>query len=120
DAAGQIEAPQDGQWTQEIAERYADRIVARITEHIPGLEGNIRRRVVLSPKELENININLIGGDPYSGHCGMQQFFLWRPLKALKNHETPVRNLYHIGASTHPGPGLAGNSGYMVARGLLS
>ncbi|MEQ8800889.1 MAG: NAD(P)/FAD-dependent oxidoreductase [Haliea sp.] len=120
DAAGQIEAPGDGQWTQEIAERYADRIVARISEHIPELVGSIRHRVVLSPKDLESINVNLVGGDPYSGHCGMQQFFLWRPLKALKNHETPVRNLYHIGASTHPGPGLAGNSGYMVARGLLS
>ncbi|QIB65120.1 phytoene desaturase family protein [Kineobactrum salinum] len=120
DAAGQIEAPGDGQWTQEIAERYADRIIARIGQHIPGLEGSIRCRVVLSPKDLESINVNLVGGDPYSGHCGMQQFLLWRPLKALKNHETPVRNLYHIGASTHPGPGLAGNSGYMVARGLLS
>ncbi|MDO8862025.1 NAD(P)/FAD-dependent oxidoreductase [Haliea sp. E1-2-M8] len=120
DAAGQIEAPGDGQWTQQIAERYADRIVARISEHVPGLAGSIRRRVVLSPKDLESINGNLVGGDPYSGHCGMQQFFLWRPLKALKNHQTPVRNLYHIGASTHPGPGLAGNSGYMVARGLLS
>lgn len=120
DAAGELEAPEDGEWTQEIAERYADRIVARISEHIPGLAGSIRHRVVLSPKELERINVNLVGGDPYSGHCGIQQFFLWRPLKALKNHETPVRNLYHIGASTHPGPGLAGNSGYMVARGLLS
>lgn len=120
DAAGEIAAPGDGQWTPEIAERYADRIVARIGEHIPGLAGSILHRVVLSPKDLESINVNLVDGDPYSGHCGMQQFFLWRPLKALKNHQTPVKNLYHIGASTHPGPGLAGNSGYMVARGLLS
>jgi phytoene dehydrogenase-like protein len=29
-----------------------------------------------------------------------------------------VRDLYHIGASTHPGPGLGGVSGLMVARGL--
>lgn len=24
----------------------------------------------------------------------------------MKNHNTPVKGLYHIGASTHPGPGL--------------
>ena len=72
----------------------------------------------MSPADLEKLNINLVGGDPYSGHCGMQQFFAWRPLKSIKNHDTTVKDLYHIGASTHPGPGLGGNSGYMVAKHL--
>jgi phytoene dehydrogenase-like protein len=26
--------------------------------------------------------------------------------------------LYHIGASTHPGPGLGGGSGYLLAKAL--
>jgi phytoene dehydrogenase-like protein len=64
------------------------------------------------------MNINLVGGDPYSGHCGMQQFLFWRPLRSLSNHTTTVKSLYHIGASTHPGPGLGGGSGYMVAKHL--
>ena len=34
------------------------------------------------------------------------------------NHTTPIRNLHHIGASTHPGPGLGGGSGYLVAKAL--
>jgi phytoene dehydrogenase-like protein len=29
-----------------------------------------------------------------------------------------VERLYHIGASTHPGPGLGGGSGYLVAKAL--
>jgi len=29
-----------------------------------------------------------------------------------------VKRLYHIGASTHPGPGLGGMSGFMVAQHL--
>jgi phytoene dehydrogenase-like protein len=32
------------------------------------------------------------------------------------NHRTPIARLYHIGASTHPGPGLGGGSGYLVAK----
>lgn len=118
DAAGEITVPADGKWTEEVREAYADRIVERIAEHIPNLKYNIISRKVLSPADLEALNINLVGGDPYGGACGLDQSFLWRPLKALKNHETPLKNLYHIGASTHPGPGLGGGSGYLVAKSL--
>ena len=33
-------------------------------------------------------------------------------------HETAVAGLWHIGASTHPGPGLGAGSGYLVAKEL--
>jgi len=118
DAAGTIPIPVDGSWTEDVREAYADRIVERIAEHIPNLKASIIARTVLSPADLEAININLVGGDPYGGDCGLDQFFLWRPLRALKNHQTPLKNLYHIGASTHPGPGLGGGSGYLVAKNL--
>ncbi len=118
DAAGVIPIPADGRWTEAVREAYADRIVARIAEHIPNLKENIIARSVLSPADLEAININLVGGDPYGGDCSLDQYFLWRPLRALKNHQTPLKNLYHIGASTHPGPGLGGGSGYLVAKKL--
>ena len=60
----------------------------------------------------------LVGGDPYGGYCGVDQFFLWRPFKGTINHRTPVPGLYHIGAATHPGPGLGGGSGYLLAKSL--
>ena len=44
------------------------------------------------------------------------------PIVRLWNPESgssfPVKDLYHIGASTHPGPGLGGGSGYLVASRL--
>ena len=61
------------------------------------------------------MNINLVGGDPYGGLCSIDQFFLWRPSAAPA---TPVRGLHHIGASTHPGPGLGGGSGFLAAKAL--
>ena len=118
DAAATIDVPLSGEWTESVREQYADRIIERLCDYIPNLKSNILSRSVLSPADLEKLNINLVGGDPYSGHCGMQQFFAWRPLKSIKNHDTTVKDLYHIGASTHPGPGLGGNSGYMVAKHL--
>ena len=118
DAAGEIKTPEDGAWTEELREAYADRIIERLARYIPNLKDSIIARTVLSPADLEAINVNLVGGDPYGGACSLDQFFLWRPLRSLKNHDTPVKNLYHIGASTHPGPGLGGGSGYLIANRL--
>lgn len=118
DAAGEIEAPGSGAWDDDVAGRYADRIQARLSEHIDGFEGSIVGRRVFSPADLERLNMNLVGGDPYSGACTIDQFLLWRPFGPSKGHRTPVKDLYHIGASTHPGPGLGGNSGFLVGSSL--
>lgn len=118
DAAGEIPAPADGHWDEETRERYADRIVARLRQHISNLDQALLGRKVLSPADLERLNMNLVGGDPYSGDCALDQFMLWRPLASTKNHQTPIKKLYHIGASTHPGPGLGGVSGYLVGKQL--
>jgi phytoene dehydrogenase-like protein len=118
DAAGDIDHG-DGRWTESLRERYADRIQQRIAQHIPNLESALRKRVVLSPADLQAANINLEHGDPYSGSLALDQNFLWRPFAQQPGHRTPVRNLFHVGASTWPGPGLGGGSGTLVARDLL-
>jgi phytoene dehydrogenase-like protein len=102
-----------------LRERYADRIQRRIAQHIPNLESALRKRVVLSPADLQAANINLEQGDPYSGSLALDQNFLWRPFAKQPGHGTPVRALFHIGASTWPGPGLGGGSGTLVAHQLL-
>ena len=118
DVRAEIECPANGQWNEDIREAYADRVIEQLSENILNLKSATLKRVVYSPKDLENANINLLHGDAYSGVCSLDQFLFWRPLKALKNHQTPVSNVYHIGASTHPGPGLAGGSGYLVAKSI--
>ena len=45
-------------------------------------------------------NINLVHGDPYGGSLALDQNFLWRA-----PHRTQVPGVWHVGASTHPGPG---------------
>lgn len=108
----------DGTWTEAVGEAYADRIQARLDQAMPGFSELVVGRKVLTPADLEAMNPNLVGGDPYSGACTLDQFFLWRPFPGAKGHETPVKALYHIGASTHPGPGLGGGSGFLVAKSL--
>jgi phytoene dehydrogenase-like protein len=118
DAAGELDVG-DGSWTEKLRERYADRIQARIARHIPNLDSAVRTRVVLSPADLQASNVNLHRGDPYSGSLTLDQNFLWRPFPASPGHTTAVDRLWHIGASTHPGPGLGAGSGTLVAKQLL-
>jgi phytoene dehydrogenase-like protein len=118
DAAGKIAVPADGKWTETVREAYADRIEAILSRHIDDFQTIKLARKAYSPADLEAMNINLVGGDPYGGFCGLDQSFLWRPFKSSVNHRTFIRNLYHIGASTHPGAGLGGGSGFMLAQAL--
>jgi phytoene dehydrogenase-like protein len=113
DAAGELDVGA-GTWTESLRERYADRIQARLAKHIPNLEGAIVGRTVLSPADLQAANVNFVHGDPYGGSLALDQSFLWRA-----PHRTPVDRVWQVGASTHPGPGLGGGSGALVAAQLL-
>jgi phytoene dehydrogenase-like protein len=116
DAAGLIDVPAGGRWTTALREAYADRVMDHIGRHVPNLKSSVLARAVLSPADLEGLNMNLVGGDPYGGDCSLDQSFLWRPLSPARNHETHIAHLWHIGASTHPGPGLGGGSGFHLAK----
>lgn len=118
DASGELSHLCNGEWTEELREAYADKIIDRISDYISNVKSATIARKVISPKDLSQLNINLVNGDPYGGLCEIGQYLVFRPLKSTKNHTTPIKNLYHSGASTHPGPGLGGGAGYLIAQHL--
>lgn len=115
DAKGEIPG---SAWTEALREAFADRIEAILARHIRNFDAIKLARRAYSPADLEALNPNLVGGDPYGGACAVDQFFLWRPFASSRNNTTGVRDLLHIGASTHPGPGLGGGSGFNAAKAL--
>jgi phytoene dehydrogenase-like protein len=117
DSAGELDTRHG--WTTALAEGYANRVLDRISGHAPDLRRKIRMIDVLTPHDLEARNPNAFNGDPYGGSTELDQNLLWRPLASLGRHATPVDRLWHIGASTHPGPGLNGGSGHLVAATLI-
>jgi phytoene dehydrogenase-like protein len=117
DAAGELDVG-DGTWGEALREAYADRIVGRLGESIENLSTATLARKVLSPVDLEALNCNLVDGDIYAGSCALDQNLVWRPLASAPGHRTTVEGLWHVGASTHPGPGLGAGSGYLVAKEL--
>ena len=113
------ELPSRVEWDDDLRERYADRIQERLARHIPNLESAIVKRVALGPHDLARMNVNLRHGDPYGGALTIDQNFLWRPFPGSSGHTTAIERLWHIGASTWPGPGLGAGSGTLVAQALL-
>ena len=117
DSAGELDTTAG--WTAALAQGYANRVLDRIARHAPDLRSKIRMIDVLTPQDLHARNPNAVNGDPYAGSAELDQSLLWRPLASLGRHATPVDRLWHIGASTHPGPGLNGGSGHLVATMLI-
>ncbi|WP_284753016.1 NAD(P)/FAD-dependent oxidoreductase [Arthrobacter sp. efr-133-R2A-120] len=116
DAAGVL-AVDDG-WSVELKEQYMERVLSRIEHFAPGTRDSVLAWDILAPTDLASENPNAVKGDPYGGSAELFQNLLWRPFPEAAGHRTPMRGLWHIGASTHPGPGLSGGSGHLVAQRL--
>ncbi|MCB1341202.1 MAG: NAD(P)/FAD-dependent oxidoreductase [Pseudooceanicola sp.] len=115
DAKGEIDATD---WSDATREAFADRIEATLARHIRDFDAIKLARAAHSPADLERMNVNLVGGDPYGGLCTLDQFFVFRPSARTPDGTGLVRGLIQIGASTHPGPGLGGGSGFLAAKRL--
>ena len=66
DLAGEVDCG-DGTWTPEIRDAYAERIITMLEPHITNIRSAAIETFALSPADLQAMNINLVGGDPYGG-----------------------------------------------------
>jgi len=119
DAAGEI-AVGNETWTEDLKNRFADRIVKLLGRYLPNVPGAILGRHIISPQDLARYNPNSGPGDPYAGSLELAQNFLFRPLPSQPSHQTCVPNIFLVGAGTWPGAGVNGSSGYIVAQQLLT
>ena len=117
DALGQIDI--SGGWSDEAASAYVDRVLSRIETFAPGLNSVVLAVATLPPTALLAANRNAVSGDPYGGATELDQSLRLRPGTG-SGHATGIGGLFHIGAFTHPGPGLGGGSGHIVAQRLIS
>jgi phytoene dehydrogenase-like protein len=116
DAAGELDVA--GGWTDELKQGYLKRVLTRLEQFAPGTRATVLAWDIIAPTDLATANPNAVKGDPYGGSAELFQNLLWRPFPEAAGHQTAVKGLWHIGASTHPGPGLSGGSGHLVAQKL--
>ncbi len=109
-----------GTWDRDDAERFADRMQARIEEAAPGFTSRVRARRVLGPREMEAMDANLMGGAINGGTSQLHQELIFRPVPGLGRAETGIKNLYLGSASAHPGGGVHGAPGMNAARAAVA
>ena len=93
-------------------------IEAQVERFAPGFRDLIAARSALGPQALEARNPNLVGGDISGGMQDLRQLFA-RPVARPVPYATPIDRLYICSASTPPGGGVHGMSGYWAARAAL-
>jgi len=107
-----------GQVWDEIREQAADDICEQLYRFAPNMRGNLLHRHIQSPLDLER-RFGLLRGNVMHLDMSLDQMFGLRPTPSLSRYRTPVEGLYLTGASTHPGGGVFGASGYTAARVML-
>jgi phytoene dehydrogenase-like protein len=95
-----------------------DRIEAQIERFAPGFRDRIMARATRTADQAEAYNPNLLGGDVNGGAASLRQTF-FRPVARWNPYRTPVDGTYLCSASTPPGGGVHGMSGYWAAQTAL-
>ncbi|MGB8343926.1 MAG: NAD(P)/FAD-dependent oxidoreductase [Ktedonobacteraceae bacterium] len=107
------------EWSDEVKDEMADRIIATLTEFAPNFADAVVRRQVLSPLDIER-RYGMPNGNIFHGEITPDQLFSFRPTPECARYRTPVDGLYLCGSGVHPGGGVMGAPGHNAAKALLS
>lgn len=108
-----------GSWDAARADALADAVTATIENFVPCIAARVLHRATLTPRDLEE-RYALTEGAATQGELALDQILFMRPVPGLARYKTPIHGLYLCGAGTHPGPGVAGGSGWLAARQVLT
>jgi phytoene dehydrogenase-like protein len=91
-------------------------ILAQIERFAPGFRQRVLKLVATGPAELEAYNANDVGGDIAGGRLDLGQLFTRPSWRLLDPYATPNPRIVICSASTPPGGGVHGMSGFHAAR----
>jgi phytoene dehydrogenase-like protein len=106
------------EWSDEVKDEMADRIIATVTEFAPNFADAVVHRQVLSPLDIER-RYGMPNGNIFHGEITPDQLFSFRPTPECARYRTPVDGLYLCGSGVHPGGGVMGAPGHNAAKALL-
>ncbi|MFC4909154.1 phytoene desaturase family protein [Actinomadura gamaensis] len=95
-----------------------DLVRARIERYASGFSDTIIEARGISAAAYESYNPNYVGGDIGAGAMTLRQIAA-RPALRWDPYTTPLHGVYLCSASTPPGPGVHGMSGYLAAASAL-
>jgi phytoene desaturase len=88
---------------ERAAPRYADKILAHLERHMPGLRNHVVTKRWFTPENFRD-ELSAYHGSAFSVAPKLTQSAYFRP----HNQDPDIPGLYIVGAGTHPGAGLPG------------
>ncbi|MEO7913377.1 MAG: NAD(P)/FAD-dependent oxidoreductase [Roseiflexaceae bacterium] len=100
-------------------QRLSELALVRLSEFAPNLQSLVVHSQVTTPRDFEQ-RFQLSEGHLYGGDMTLAQAFFLRPIPGFAQYRTPIKQLYLCGAATHPGGGVSGLAGKIVAQQVES
>jgi phytoene dehydrogenase-like protein len=105
-------------WTEDRRRAFADAVFDKIEVACPDIRERVQHVEIRSPKELED-EVGLTEGNIFQGELTFDQLLFNRPVPGYADYRSPIRGLYLVGSSAHPGGGVMGAPGANAAREIL-
>jgi phytoene dehydrogenase-like protein len=105
-------------WDETQRKAFADTVFDKMESAIPDIRKHIVHAEIRSPAELER-EVGLTEGNIFQGELTFDQLLFNRPVPGYAQYRTPIRGLYLVGSSAHPGGGVMGAPGANAAREIL-
>ncbi len=105
-------------WDDRARKAFADTVFDRIEAVAPGFRDLIVHAEIRSPADIER-EVGLTEGNIFQGELTFEQLLFNRPVPGWAQYRSPVRGLYLVGSSAHPGGGVMGAPGANAAREIL-
>lgn len=105
-------------WTDGKRAELADCVYAKMEQAIPDIRQRIVHAEVRTPLDIER-EVGLTEGNIFQGELTFDQLLFNRPVPGYSGYDTPVKGLYMVGSSSHPGGGVMAAPGANAAREIL-
>lgn len=105
-------------WTDEQRAALADCVYAKIETAMPDIRQRVLHAEVRTPLDIER-EVGLTEGNIFQGELTFDQLLFNRPVPGYAGYNTPIKGLWMVGSSSHPGGGVMAAPGANAAREIL-
>jgi phytoene dehydrogenase-like protein len=93
-------------------------VIDTIAEFAPNIRDIVVGRQILTPLDIER-DFGLTEGNIFQAELSLEQLFFNRPVPGWARFRTPIEGLWLGGSAAHPGGGIMGAPGRLVAHEVL-
>jgi phytoene dehydrogenase-like protein len=104
-------------WDQQ-RDAFGDNVIDTIAEFAPNIRDIVVGRQMLTPLDIER-DFGLSEGNIFQAELSLEQLFFNRPVPGWARFRTPIDGLWLGGSAAHPGGGIMGAPGRLVAQEVL-